>query len=753
MNAFLCYSLASLCLFQINQKEKSDIVIRLSDGKMITPVCLSSTQETPRLVRGDLKAGRLADRKDKAIKQLKLESSDAYGLHYSLSTCENKCGSDVVYTRLILTLTNTTKDPIGIDRVSFFTRKSIPPSFKILGETDGNVATFEESDGTTFLAIEHPMAKMEIDKLPEKKWDPEIFEKRVWEFPVDAKGGDLTLSFHYTDGAHRADIERVEALGTGIKDEHRGFAGLIHSNSVYTLKNMKPGKATIRVIFTYEKYPYFNQSYGTVYLTGVRLPKSKTASAWLPIADTLKSGETLTCSAVIGKVREHNQLRRAFLTYLEEERAYPFRVYPHYNSWYDLGLNCYEAPWNQRMNEAQCLDTVRSVGGELKKRGEYFNSFLWDDGWDNWDSFWDFHPGFPNKFDRLAREAKKNNSAISAWMSPCGGYGNACAHRVAYAKKIGIAEPSDSILNLHKPIYYKAFRSRCLEMIDQYGMDIFKFDRLGSGNNNCVGGSASFAPQVRAVLSLIQDLRKRKSDIFVNATVGTWASPFWLRWTDSIWRGGLDWGSAGPGPVREGWITYRDDVTHDRIVKGSPLFPLTGLMAGGVVISQYGPAGGADRSFTEASTRSVNNEIWMMAASGIGLQEYYISDNLMCPAWWDTIAKAIHWSRENEQTLRDNHWIGGDPLAGSNANVYGYAALGNGKGVITLRNPSDHSQTFEIHPDTLLEMPAASCGRKIQATKAVYCSLQRQLPKFGMSSDIKVIELKPFEVVIFELLF
>ena len=41
-----------------------------------------------------------------------------------------------------------------------------------------------------------------------------------------------------------------------------------------------------------------------------------------------------TQSFVIG-VAPKDQLRRAFLYYLERERAHPYRPYLHYNSWYD----------------------------------------------------------------------------------------------------------------------------------------------------------------------------------------------------------------------------------------------------------------------------------------------------------------------------------------------------------------------------------------------------------------------------------
>ena len=65
-------------------------------------------------------------------------------------------------------------------------------------------------------------------------------------------------------------------------------------------------------------------------------------------------------------------------------------------------------------------------------------------------------------------------------------------------------------------------------------------------------------------------LRNYNPNIWINATVGTWPSPFWTRYADSIWRQGQDTGFAGVGNNREQWITYRDQFTHERISKRGP---------------------------------------------------------------------------------------------------------------------------------------------------------------------------------------
>ena len=73
-------------------------------------------------------------------------------------------------------------------------------------------------------------------------------------------------------------------------------------------------------------------------------------------------------------------------------------------------------------------------------------------------------------------------------------------------------------------------------MIRKYGVNQFKFD--GTGNVDSVVPGSQFDSDFSAAIHLIGELRAAKPDIFINLTTGTWPSPFWLMYADSIWRGG-----------------------------------------------------------------------------------------------------------------------------------------------------------------------------------------------------------------------
>ena len=91
------------------------------------------------------------------------------------------------------------------------------------------------------------------------------------------------------------------------------------------------------------------------------------------------------------------------------------------------------------MSEKICLDRVQRFGQELvTKRGVVMDSFLWDDGWDNQSSLWDFNQKtFPRGFDEVNAQAKRYEVGTGVWVSPWGGYGEAKESRLAVAKAYG----------------------------------------------------------------------------------------------------------------------------------------------------------------------------------------------------------------------------------------------------------------------------------------------------------------------------
>ena len=230
-----------------------------------------------------------------------------------------------------------------------------------------------------------------------------------------------------------------------------------------------------------------------------------------------------------------------------------------------------------------------------------------------------------------------------------------------------------------------------------------------------------------------------KPDLYINLTTGTYPSPFWLLYADSIWRGGDDTEFAGVGSSRERWITYRDADTYDEIVKAGRLFPLNSLMLHGIVYAQKAPDLSTDPN------GDFRNEVRSYFGSGTQLQELYITPSLLTNADWDVLAETAKWSRRNASTLLDTHWIGGDPRWLS---VYGWAAWSPQKGILTLRNPSDKVQDFAVDIGQAFELPPGAAQH--YSAHSPWASDAAQHANDLVAGQPHIFHLDPFEVLTLE---
>lgn len=432
---------------------------------------------------------------------------------------------------------------------------------------------------------------------------------------------------------------------------------------------------------------------------------------------TLKAGKTWNISSVVGLVAP-KQLRRSFLAYSERERAVAWRPYPVYISWYELNIdrNNAQAPsYKGNMTVEQCADVVSHWKTHFYDKYHMApKAFVWDDGWDQYGT-WTFNPNFPNGFDEPANEAKKMGTGIGAWLGPVGGYGQSGEYRRAYWRSKGG-------MQLSNEDYYNFFIRCCTNMIDRYDFRFFKFDGI-SAQASAIGPDEGTRGEenAEAIISIERAVRQKRPDIFLNTTVGTWASPFWFHFTDAVWRQEGDYGEAGDqGTDRERWITYRDRLVYQNFIQRSPVCPINTLMTHGFILSRWGAVS------KNMDYDGIVREMRCAFACGSGMVELYNDYKLMdeikdnqgnAGALWKDLAECIKWQQEQADVLPDAHWVGGNPWDGKKANVYGWAAWNGKKSVLTLRNPSASTQTFTTTLREALDIPAYVRG-KITLTHA-----------------------------------
>ncbi len=484
----------------------------------------------------------------------------------------------------------------------------------------------------------------------------------------------------------------------------------------------------------------------------------------LPMA----KGQNYIFSTVQG-VYPKGQLRRGFLSYLENERAQPYSLFLQYNGWYDHGLN---------PNEENMLATVKDYGEELtKKRGIVLDSFVLDDGWDNYNDI-PWHPDkkkFPQGFANLSEAIKGIKSNFGIWVSPLGGY-YGDKERANYAKKHKQIPQDAKQLSLAYPGYYDWFLNLHKDLMTKDGVNYFKWDRAGEG----------VSPHFMGLLNIANELRGVNPKVFLNTTVGTWPSPFWLNHIDSIWRTGTaDVFWIGKGSNREQYINFRDAACYNSFARHNPLYPLSSVMHHGIVLGMHfqGPRCSDKRSYVKNApvasekdamgvwsenhkeqkasdgagnkqlvsdvTRDqydfpvdndLKKDIRMLMGAGANLQELYLTPGMMNDKAWDDVAEAVRWADAYEDVTADTHWVGGNPEEGK---VYGYASWREDRGAtLALRNPDDKPQSIELSVDVFepitpeaIELKSPFKDQRIQA--------------LGIPAKAKVtITLEPFEVLI-----
>lgn len=551
--------------------------------------------------------------------------------------------------------------------------------------------------------------------------------------------GNNTVTFTYSSGDHRLNVVGVDVLSAdGSKvvasDYHIGYTGHAASNNVYNLNIPSAGTYLIRFFVevrteTVSSSGNITYNYNVTKATGSAGTIVPIEGRWERKA-TLAIGNTWNVSAVVGLMAP-GQKRRSVLAYSERERAVPWRPMPIYNSWYELNIDRNNSPtYANHFTIDECVDVMNQWKKNLfDKHGSHIESFVWDDGWDSYGT-WDFNPNFPHGFQEADAVGRAMGSSLGTWLGPVGGYGTSGNLRRAYWNDKGG-------MQLSNPRYFETFLTACSNMVNNYQFNFFKFDGI-SDIAEARGPKTSDPNGIESaegIIELEQRVRQIKPDIFLNTTVGTWASPFWFHYADAIWRQEADYSERGPqGTDREKWITYRDYKVYTNYVEGSPLCPINTMMTHGVILSTKGAVS------KNMDYQGVLRELRCGFVCGSGMVELYCDyerlNNINNGALWADIAECIEWQKKNADVLPDIHWVGGNPYTGSTYNVYGWASWNGKKATLALRNPSTQSLTYSFKLRDVLDIPAFITG-SITLNKA-FSHSQANLPGLTEGTPINI---------------
>jgi hypothetical protein len=385
--------------------------------------------------------------------------------------------------------------------------------------------------------------------------------------------------------------------------------------------------------------------------------------------------------AVVG-VAASGHVHQAFMEYIGRIRAVPVRPFITYNTWYDLQ--------HTAMTNDLLLERVSQFRDLLiKKYGVPMQSFLLDDAWDDdQNNIWVPDPHrFPTSFRDLSAALGKIDSHLGLWIGPIGGY-DLRHYRVDAGRKMGMEVTSNGeYLCLAGRNYNRYFRETLVGLVREFGVNQFKIDGLPFGCNDPNHGHPigiySREADLRSLLGTLEALRAQNHEIFLDVTTSTWLSPWWLRWADTIWEGGQDYGYLETVPTfteRQSSMNYRDLVLYNDFVRHQVQFPMSSLWTQSIIKGTYLELGGKNESLEDWEDHLVN-----FLGVGSQLNELYITPTLLKPAEWDALGTSLQWALANAHPLLDNAtWVLGDP---AKREPYGYLHYSPEKTILMLRNP------------------------------------------------------------------
>ena len=403
----------------------------------------------------------------------------------------------------------------------------------------------------------------------------------------------------------------------------------------------------------------------------------------------VRPGRPLAYTAVVG-VAPEGQLRRGFLYYLERERAQPYRPFcttttarrsaasTGKGSSTESGRRGREVPPQPGASLAGEHPGVRrGAGGEAQGGHGLVRPRLRVGRRERWSG--SSTKAIRKASPRHSEPAAQYGARVGVWLSPSGRLpGQARPDRAGpqtgfrderqrpVAGRPAILRPGPHRLRQHDP---------------RVRRQLFQVRRLRRPATTRPE-RAQYRSDVEALLRMMTELRALEPDVFFNPLTGTWPSPFWLRYADSIWRQGSDTSVLGKGSDRQQWITYRDGEIYHGVLDKAPLYPVNSLMIHGIFVNAlplfgnpYDPASSAPdvRSRRRSSPRSAR-----FSAPGPNLQEMYIAPKLMTPRDLGRPGRGgAMVARECPTCWWTRTGSGGDPAKGQ---VYGWASWSKRKG-------------------------------------------------------------------------
>lgn len=469
-----------------------------------------------------------------------------------------------------------------------------------------------------------------------------------------------------------------------------------------------------------------------------------------------------THKSVFGVADDANYIDDAFYAYIDKIRKRPSRLQIQYNSWFDFGKS---------VSKDKFAASVRKIHDELvTKRGcSALSAYVIDDGWQNadpaiadWsDTVWTVNAKFDPDFSGSLRAAQQAGSTLGLWLSPASILGS--LKMVPEMKKYGYETLSYG-MSMTGSVYMQKLEDRIMELASQ-GVSYFKFDGLFGHLNirdfELWGRGAPAMPQLEVMdfssnderlndakynelqlyylaagterlMKIFDRLGEQHPDIFIAITNGAYLSPWWLQYVDVVWM--INAGDAAKGSDRTSELVYRDGVYHQIWKTENTKFRMDALF-------NHEPK----KVKADEAADTFRDYLYMNLSRGTGFVELYIKTEVLSPSDWDVFAEGLKWSEKVFPLFKRVRMHGGSPLSGE---VYGYTAWDEGRGYISIHNPADKEQTYEVVLDRSLGLtPNTGMSYRISSPLG---HLNAELNSSYNYGDTLSVRLRPRQILLLD---
>ncbi len=472
------------------------------------------------------------------------------------------------------------------------------------------------------------------------------------------------------------------------------------------------------------------------------------------------SGKTLeelgnpytTWDAVLGGARGLSLpvIRADFLKYIREISR-PIYLRTQYNSWFDHMHD---------IDDEKIKRSFLEIEKGLTQHGvPPLDAYVVDDGFvDYTGDFWAFNQKFPNELYDAASLSRSLSSEFGLWLGPRGGYNSETypfAQRMEQAGKGGCNKQSKDICIVDRR-YLKNITRWMTEQTEKFGISYWKLDGFllkpceDASHGHPTGGERGMYcftdawEQWIRVFETVRECAKRQGkQLWINQTSYCNVSPWFLQWSESLWmQNSGDIGfidetrDSTPlcGSDCDRVLTYRDSKYFDFYRTREYQFPLSNLY-------NHDPIYGSTANI-HMSAAEFRNFLYMVAARGTAFWELYYSYTLFTEEHWQVNADVLRYLREYFHILRNAVPIGNSPDTGA---VYGYCAWEEERGIVTLRNPANHSQEFSFPLDSSIGVEKFT--NSLPTTTLIpHCSQTK--PEQYHFGDTVSLTLSPHEVTV-----